>query len=131
MDPTKPEEFLQVFPRQTVYHDEIKPGDTATHSLSIRMVKGSSEWSGWNYVMHGSERQCNYAKDAIMKFLESSQVCRWTHRCEKCSRCGGEHILQLIPLQNPLNEHTHWAMCPVRKEPILFETNVTFSCSPC
>lgn len=37
-----------------------------------------------------------------------------------CARCGQDHEgLEFSPFTNPCGEWTHWAMCPVVREPIL------------
>jgi hypothetical protein len=42
---------------------------------------------------------------------------------KRCARCGGDHLsLIFTPLSNPPHEFTHWAMCPVSKEPILMKS---------
>ena len=37
-----------------------------------------------------------------------------------CPRCGGEHmILFFQPFLKPLDQFTHWTLCPLSKDPIL------------
>lgn len=45
---------------------------------------------------------------------------RLTTDIEGCARCGGEHNqLAFTPFRRPMDEWTHWAMCPVNGEPIV------------
>jgi hypothetical protein len=38
-----------------------------------------------------------------------------------CTRCGAVHVdLMFVPLHNPLDDFSHWALCPLLGEPILF-----------
>lgn len=38
----------------------------------------------------------------------------------RCQRCGQDHVgMHFMPLDNPADEYKHWAMCPVKTQPIL------------
>jgi hypothetical protein len=44
------------------------------------------------------------------------------HKLCGCSRCGKVHInIEFTHLKRVAGDWTHWAMCPVTKEPILLE----------
>lgn len=45
------------------------------------------------------------------------------HDVKNCARCKGDHsLIYFQPFTNPPTNapYTHWAMCPVRLEPIFF-----------
>jgi hypothetical protein len=42
-----------------------------------------------------------------------------------CSRCGQDHEVTLKTLSNPPAPYSHWARCPVAREPILISISVT------
>jgi hypothetical protein len=39
----------------------------------------------------------------------------------KCARCGENHIVKFKKFKRPINNWTHWGICPVEKEPILMQ----------
>lgn len=43
------------------------------------------------------------------------------HHLKDCPRCGGEHpeVLMFRALERPVDDHTHWCLCPANGEPIL------------
>lgn len=45
----------------------------------------------------------------------------WTD-VKSCARCGGDHDnLVFIKFTNPIDEWTHFALCPYNEEPILMK----------
>jgi len=43
-------------------------------------------------------------------------------KLSNCARCGLEHDdLVFLRLKNPIEAHTHWALCPTTGEPILLQ----------
>lgn len=45
-----------------------------------------------------------------------------TVRVMGCARCeGGHDELEFVPMTNPPDEISHWAMCPTTDEPILLK----------
>lgn len=52
------------------------------------------------------------------------------HDVKNCARCKGDHsLIYFQPFTNPPTNapYTHWAMCPVRLEPIFFWVVQTFT----
>lgn len=50
------------------------------------------------------------------KFIELKKL-------RKCARCGKDHNFSILfkKFKIPINEWTHWGMCPNTKEPILLK----------
>lgn len=60
---------------------------------------------------------------------QSEEYANWrvTTDISGCARCGDTHVeLEFIPLGSPCGEFTHWAMCPVRHEPLLLKVTDWF-----
>lgn len=57
--------------------------------------------------------------DCAEQYRYKSQTLSALHNC---ARCGADHYnLEFEPMEHPVEDLTHWAMCPVKHEPILMK----------